>query len=92
MSHISITSKLLNTLEASVNPYFLRDSNLKGFGVKVNPSGSIKFIAEVKRKGKSKRKTVGEHPILSLQDAKSEALAFISAVKSGATTKVRSTT
>ena len=38
MSHVSITSKLHNKLEASVNPYFLKGSNLKGFGVKVNPS------------------------------------------------------
>ncbi len=83
MSHVSITPTLLSKLKPATKPYFVRDSNLKGFGIKVNPSGSVKFIAEVKYKGKSKRKTVGAHPILSLQDAKSEALFFISGVKSG---------
>ena len=41
MSRISITSKLLSNLKPSIKPYFLRDSNLKGFGIKVNQSGAI---------------------------------------------------
>ena len=87
MSHVSITNKLLSNLQPDIKPYFLRDSNLKGFGVKVNPTGSVKFIAEVKHKGKSKRKTVGSFPIISLQDARAKALSFISAVKSGTLTE-----
>jgi integrase len=83
MPPVSITPTLLSKLKPATKPYFVRDSNLQGFGLKVNPSGSVKFIAEVKYKGKSKRKTVGTHPVLSLQDAKSEALSFISGVKSG---------
>lgn len=83
MSHVSITPTLLSKLKPTTKPYFARDSNLKGFGIKVNPSGSVRFIAEVKSKGRSRRKVIGTHPILSLQDAKSEALFFISAVKSG---------
>ncbi len=66
MSHVSITSTLLPKLKPAIKPYFVRDINLQGFGFKVNPSGSIKFIAEVKHKGKSKRKTVGAHLVLSL--------------------------
>lgn len=89
MPHLSITPTLLSKLKPATKPYFVRDSNLQGFGLKVNPSGSIKYIAEVKYRGKSNRKTVGEFPIISLQEAKSIALTFISGVKSGTAVKNR---
>jgi len=84
MSHVSITPTLIPKLKPALKPYFVRDINLQGFALKVNPSGTIKFVAEAKYHGKSNRKTVGEYPSLSLHDAKSEALFFISRVKSGA--------
>ena len=46
MSEISITNKVSVTLKPKAEPYFLRDNNLKGFAVKVNPSEKIIFIAE----------------------------------------------
>ncbi|RJX20002.1 MAG: hypothetical protein C4563_06885 [Desulfobulbus sp.] len=51
MSEISITNKVLGALKPQAQPYFLRDNTLKGFGVKVNPSGKITFIVEVKHRG-----------------------------------------
>jgi hypothetical protein len=39
-----------------------------------DPSGSMKYIAEVYRDGKSVRRTLGEHQILKLQDAGSQAI------------------
>ena len=42
--------------------------------LKVNPSGSMKYIAEVYHDGKSVRRTLGEHQIVKLQDAGSQAI------------------
>lgn len=83
MSQLSITNRLVSSLKPKSKPYFIRDCNLKGFGLKVNQSGQVNFIAEVWCNGKSRRKTLGAYPFLSLQQARSEALAFISAIKSG---------
>lgn len=82
MSHKKITNAVLNNLKPTDRPYFVRDSNLKGFSVKVNQSGSIKFVAEVWHNRRSHRKTIGAYPLLNIQDAKSMALGFISGVKS----------
>jgi len=71
-----------NPLHAS-SAYFIRDSNLKGFALRVFPSGTIKYIAEVWFKGKSHRKTLGSYPTLSLTDARQKALSFIQGVHSG---------
>ncbi len=51
MSRVSITSQLVNNLSPNRNIYYLRDSNLQGFGVKVNKTGSVKYIAEVWHEG-----------------------------------------
>ncbi len=60
------TEKNLVDLVNPVKEVRPQGAKFKDFGLKINPSGSIKFIAEVKHKGKSKRKTVGTHPIFSL--------------------------
>jgi hypothetical protein len=71
----------LNSTPPKASPYFIRDTRVKGFTVKVNTSCSIKFIAEVWRKGKSIRKTLGDYPILSHQDARQSAISFINKVR-----------
>lgn len=83
MSQVVITKRILDTLKPSIKPYFLRDSSLKGFGVKVNPSGSVKYVAEIRHEGRTSRKTLVEYPVLEIQQAKTKALTFISQVKSG---------
>jgi len=44
---VNITLKVLQSVEPQSKPYFIRDTKVKGFAIKVNPSGSIKIIAEV---------------------------------------------
>jgi Arm DNA-binding domain len=83
MSRITLTNRVLDKLVPDAKPYFLREDSLKGFGVKVNPSGAIKFIAEVWHGGKSTRKILGECPVTTVQNAKSEALKYISQAKTG---------
>ncbi|MGW8195165.1 MAG: Arm DNA-binding domain-containing protein [Desulforhopalus sp.] len=83
MSHVLITARVLDSLKPSKKPYFLRDTTLKGFAVKVNTSGSVKFVAEIRHEGRTSRKTLGEYPILALGDARREALTYIADVKTG---------
>lgn len=83
MSQVSITNRFLRSLKPSSKPFFIRDNILSGFAVKVNPSGTLKFIAEVWHEGRSSRKTLGEYPILDLSQARLDALAYISQAKSG---------
>jgi hypothetical protein len=73
-----ITARTLKEARPGESAYFIRDTELKGFGVRVFPSGTIKFIAEVWVHGSSHRKTLGSHPVLKLKDARSSALAFLS--------------
>ena len=78
-----ITLKTIKSATPSSSAYFIRDTELKGFGLRVFPSGTIKYIVEVWHNGRSHRKTLGSVPILSLKDAKEEALSFIRGAQLG---------
>ncbi len=83
MSLITINQRTINNRKSSTKPYFLRDSSLKGFGIKVYPSGRVTFVAEIWHNGRSHRKTLGEYPVIKPQEAKIQALEFISEVRLG---------
>jgi integrase len=70
-------------MKPKTSPYFIRDNRFKGFAVKVNTSGSIKFIAEVWHNGRSIRKTLGEYPIISIPEARQSAISFTNKAKEG---------
>lgn len=82
-----ITSKTIKSAHLKSNrsssAYFIRDSELKGFALRVFPSGTVKYIVEVWYSGRSHRKTLGSYPVLSLKDARREALSFIRSVQLG---------
>lgn len=79
----TITARTLKSIKPKSASYYLRDSKVTGFGVKVYPSGTIKYIAEVRHEGKSFRKTLGAFPILPASIAKRDALSFINKVRQG---------
>jgi hypothetical protein len=79
----NITAKSLERLQPSNKPYFIRSTKLRGFAVKINPSGNIKFIAETKFQGKTHRMTLGNHPILSIQEAEKQARNYLQLIQSG---------
>ncbi|TKB11800.1 hypothetical protein [Desulforhopalus sp. IMCC35007] len=47
----TITARVLQSAQSKLAPYFIRDAKVKGFAAKVNPSGSIKLIVEVRYEG-----------------------------------------
>jgi len=77
----TITTRTLQTDQPKPTPYFIRDDKVKGFAAKVNPTGSIKLIAEVRHKGRTVRKTIGQHPHTIIGEARKRALTFIQQVR-----------
>ena len=63
---ILITSRTIGSIKPNTRSYFLKESNLKDFGVKVNPSGSIKFLVEVSHCGRTKHKMIGKYSDLKI--------------------------
>jgi len=84
-SRVHITQKVLNDIKPRKNTYYVRDSKLIGFAIKVNPKGQAKYIAESRLggSGRNKRQEVGVVGVVSLNNARKKAREIISAIQSG---------
>ncbi|BHH85721.1 hypothetical protein LA52FAK_40100 [Desulforhopalus sp. 52FAK] len=80
---ITITARILQSAHPKLTPYFIRDTEVKGFVGKVNPSGSIKLIAEVRHEGRTFRKTIGQYPHAAFGKARTQAISYIEKVRTG---------
>jgi len=67
-----LTIKYLTSITPSGEEYFVKDTSLQGFGIRVSRKGKVSFIAEGKIKGsrKMRRITIGSFPAFSIDDAK----------------------
>ena len=59
------------------------DRELSGFGVRVYPSGSKVHLVQTRAGGKSRRVTIGQHGLLSAEQARRKAAAVIAGIKAG---------
>jgi integrase len=79
-----ITERTLKSTKPKSKDFFLRDDELRGFGVKVTPAGRKSFIAEGRIRGAgTKRITIGTHPTLSVSQARIEAAKILAEMQMG---------
>lgn len=62
---------------------FLRDADLKGFGVRVTASGTKSFIVEKRVNGRVRRMTVGRFGELTVEQARKQAVQLLGKVATG---------
>lgn len=62
---------------------FIRDTELKGFAVRVTSSGAKSFILEKRIDGKVKRLTLGRYPELTVEQARKEAHKLLGHIATG---------
>lgn len=67
---MQITQALVRTIKPEEKAFEIRDSHLKGFILRVQPSGSASFICEYTR---GKRVTIGKANVITLTQAKNKA-------------------
>lgn len=84
LPHQKITQTTLSKISATGKVYFIRDSDLKGFGIKVTALGKASFVVEKRVKsGRVVRKMLGDVDLMSLREAREEALRQLAQLGSG---------
>ena len=81
MPNVRLSKKRIEALEARKSPYDVRDSELKGFGVRVLPSGSKRFFIHSQREGRRLWKTVGDADCMGLDEARRQAADLLAAIR-----------
>ena len=70
-----LTLRTVEAAKAQARPYELRDAEIKGLLLRVQPTGAKSFIVEWAR---GKRTTIGRFPVTTLVAARTQALAILS--------------
>ena len=83
MSARNLTQARIDALAARKTVRNIRDSTLKGFGVRVLPSGTKRFFIHTQKDGRRIWKIVGDANTVSLDEARRRAEDLIASIRTG---------
>ncbi len=79
-----LTKRTVETLKPGTGDVFAWDDELRGFGVRVKPSGSRAYLVQYRTQhGRSRRLTIGQHGRLTVDQARREARVILADVARG---------
>ena len=78
-----ITKKTVDALTGRRREYMLWDADLKGFGVRVHPSGRRVYLVKYRLNGRVIKKTIGPHGAIPPAAARARAAEIITAAMTG---------
>ena len=83
MANLTFTDARVRALKPGKTAYDIRDATLRGFGVRVTPSGRKRFFVHCQHLGKRAWKIVGEFDAIGVDEARSRAGGMLAAIKRG---------
>lgn len=78
-----ITKRSVDAATPGAQEYFIWDDELRGFGLRVYPSGRKMYLAQFRTGGRVRRVNVGLHGAITAEDARTEAMKHLSVVRLG---------
>ena len=76
-----LTQSRVEALKPRRSPYDIRDSELKGFGVHVVPTGGKRFFVHSQHEGRRFWKTIGDADSIGLDEARRQAAELLAAIR-----------
>ena len=83
MSKVTLTDARVRALGPFKTTRDIRDSELRGFGVRVLPSGRKRFFVHCQRRGERIWKVVGDAGTMSVVEARNHATEMLAAIRRG---------
>ena len=81
MPRLRLTESRIEGLGPGRSPYDVRDTELRGFGVRVLPSGKKRFFVHSQHEGRRLWKTVGDAGCIDLDEARRRATELLAAIR-----------
>jgi Site-specific recombinase XerD len=79
-----ITKRLVDAAEARSAEYFVWDSEIPGFGLRVLPSGRKGYVVQYRAGRRSRRISLGPSTVLTCEQARNRAISIVAAARNGA--------
>ena len=68
-----LTKRYVDSIPKPVQETILWDDDLAGFGMRVYPTGRKVFVVQYKLHGRTRRKTLGKHGVVTADEARKDA-------------------
>lgn len=78
-----LTKRIVDATQPQDRDFFLWDTELAGFGLRVFPSGRRSYMVQYKADGRTRRVTIGPHGPITTDQARRRALTLLSDIKNG---------
>ena len=89
MPKLTLTETRVKALKPRKSAYDIRDGKLKGFGVRVMPSGRKRLFVHCQYRGERVWKIVGDAGTMDVRDARSRAAKMLAAIRRGGNIPLR---
>ena len=83
MATARLTERRVDALKPRKSAYDVRDRDLKGFGVRVLPSGVRRYFVQSQHDGRRVWKLVGQAEVLDVDEARNRARVMLAAIRNG---------
>ena len=90
MATAHLSQRRVDALKPRKSAYDIRDPELKGFGVRVLPSGAKRYFIHSQHDGRRAWKLVGQAGAVSVDEARSRARVMLAAIRDGSDTQAAS--
>ena len=84
MPNIALSEARVKALRPRGSAYDIRDAKLKGFGVRMLPSGARRFFIHIQHRGTRVWKMVGDADAMHVDEARARAASLLAAIRCGA--------
>ena len=83
MPRTDLTDARVRALKPRKTAYDIRDGKLRGFGLRVLPSGAKRFFVHSQHRGERVWKTIGDTTSMDVREARSRAVTMLAAIRMG---------
>lgn len=78
-----LTKRSVEGLEIAEQDYLIWDREVRGFGVRIYPSGKKTYLVQYRSGRRTRRVTIGQHGVLTSEQARAEAKQLLASVARG---------
>ncbi len=78
-----LTKRIVDAAEAQAAEYFVWDSDIPGFGLRVLPSGRKGYVVQYRAGRRSRRISLGPSTVLTCEQARTRAITIVAAARNG---------
>ena len=78
-----IGKELLPKIQFKSKPYEIYDTDMKGFTLRVQPTGAMIYLVRYRWQGKQTRVVVGKHPVFTPAQARDDAKKILAGLVHG---------